>query len=298
MESYKIAVASGKGGTGKTSVSVSLCHYLRECTDKDITLADCDVEEPNDKIFFSSAALQNSCSIVRSVASINNNRCTYCRQCVEYCEFNAIVVIPSAQYAEINSSLCHSCGACIVACKYDAVYEEPEIIGEVNNYSISDNILLAEGVLKIGSTMQTAVIRDLKSRVCNNKGIVVLDSPPGTSCPFVETVSDADYVVLATEPTPFGLHDLKLAVEVLKQLNVDFGVIVNKSGIGTNDVYDYLNRENVELIGEIPFIKEYAGNYAKGELTSNIPEIIDSSYRDITDRLIQHLYIEKESLSR
>ncbi|MCT4640623.1 MAG: ATP-binding protein [Bacteroidales bacterium] len=298
MESYKIAVASGKGGTGKTSVSVNICYYLKKQTNYDITLVDCDVEEPNDRIFYSNANKISSDKIVREVALINNNECNYCRRCVEYCEFNAIVVIPSAQYAEINSSLCHSCGACLVACKSNAIYEEPEQIGDVNYYSVTDNMMLAEGVLKIGSTMQTAVIRELKSKVGKRAGITVLDSPPGTSCPVVETVSDADYVVLVTEPTPFGLHDLKLAVDVLKELEVNFGVVVNKSGIGTNDVYDYLNRENLELIGEIPFIKEYAGNYAKGELTNNIPESIDYSYRNITDSLIQYLAIEKEKTDR
>ena len=283
--SYKIAIASGKGGTGKTTVSVNLYHFIYTTFCRNIQLVDCDVEEPNDALFFSGAKLTSSTTINQLIPKIDVDKCTFCRKCVDYCEYNAIVVIPPVNFAEVNSSLCHSCGACLVACEFDVITEKPEPIGQASFYDTGIGNGLVEGRLKIGSAMQTLLIKEVKKLVSNSDGITIYDAPPGTSCPVVETVSDADYVILVTEPTPFGLHDLKLTVELLKDIKKPFGVIVNKSGLGNADVYSFLEKESIELLGEIPFDKAYASQYAKGELLENIPERMKDSYVKITKKL-------------
>jgi len=283
---YKIAIASGKGGTGKTTVSVNLFHFLTNYKSKNVKLVDCDVEEPNDAIFFSDIEIQSQKTINQLIPQIDNDKCTYCKKCVEYCEFNSIVVIPSAKFAEINGSLCHSCGACIVACEYGAIEEFPQPIGTVTYRKTENNNELIEGKLKIGSTMQTMLIKELKKNVSDNADIILYDAPPGTSCPVVETISDVDYIILVTEPTPFGLHDLSLMVELLKDIDKPFGVIINKAGLGDNKVYEYLKKENIEILGEIPFDKNYASKYALGNLTDNISDEIADKYKKIVDSII------------
>ncbi len=278
---FKIAIASGKGGTGKTTVSVNLYQYLKDNIFELIELVDCDVEEPNCQIFFPKLYLHKTTIVNQMVSVIDTDKCIYCKKCVEYCEFNAISVIPSVKYAKINSDLCHSCGACSVACEFNAINEYPTAIGEVNFFKSNNNDNIVEGRLKIGSAMQTMLIKELKKNTSNNIDIIIYDAPPGTSCPVVETVSDANYVILVTEPTPFGLHDLKLTVELLLDINKPFGVIINKAGLGNNDVYNYLKSKNIELLGEIPFNKEYAKMYAEGNLLNSENSIMEGYYKKI-----------------
>lgn len=282
---YKIAIASGKGGTGKTTVSVNLYHYIRQNICKNVQLVDCDVEEPNDAIFFSESELSHDEEIFQLVPVINTEKCSYCRKCIEFCEFNAIVIIPHVQFAEVNASLCHSCGACSFACKSGAITEKPEQVGKITFYNNGIANGLVEGKLKIGSAMQTFLIKELKRRVSKEVDLIIFDAPPGTSCPVVETVADVDFVILVTEPTPFGLHDLKLTIDILRELKKPFGVIVNKSGLGNNDVYEYLNHENIELLGEIPFSQEYASQYAVGKLLNDVPKEMKKQYKLISRKL-------------
>ncbi len=281
----KIAIASGKGGTGKTTVSVNLCHFINKLKGEKVQLVDCDVEEPNDLIFFKGAEVLKEEAINQLVPRIDNDKCTYCRKCADWCEYNSIVVIPPVKFAEVNASLCHSCGACLVACEFDAMKEYPEPIGKVTHYKTDSGETLIEGKLKIGSSMQTMLIKELKKRVPEDADWILFDAPPGTSCPVVETVSDVDYILLVTEPTPFGLHDLSLMVELLKEINKPFGVIINKTGLGDNKVYNYLKDENIEIIGEIPFDKDYASKYAEGSLLSNITPEIEKRYLEIIEKL-------------
>ncbi len=281
----KIAIASGKGGTGKTTVSVNLYHFINRLVTPKVQLVDCDVEEPNDLLFFKDSEEVTKETINQLIPRIDNDKCTYCRKCTEWCEYNAIVVIPPVEFAEVNGSLCHSCGACLVACEFDAMKEYPEPIGDVTFYKTQDGNGLAEGRLKIGSAMQTMLIKELKKRVPDDAEWILFDAPPGTSCPVVETVSDADYIVLVTEPTPFGLHDLKLMIEMLKDIKQPFGVIVNKAGLGNNDVYEYLEKENIEIIGKIPFDKDYASKYAAGNLLKDISPETEQRYKEIIEKL-------------
>jgi len=291
--SYKIAIASGKGGTGKTTVSVNLQYAIAEALTKDVLLADCDVEEPNDRIFFPDAKVMSHRVVNQMVPEIDTDKCAFCRKCVEYCEFNAIVVLPPAGFAEVNASLCHSCGACIVACQDGAIDDRPTPIGEITCLNTGIGAGLAEGNLKVGSAMQTMMIKELKKSISDDYDLILYDAPPGTSCPVVETVADADYVVLVTEPTPFGLNDLVLMVELLVELEKPFGIVINKAGLGNRDVYDFLYEQNIPILAEIPFNKEYAGKYASGNLLQNINEETSVCYSKIVES-IEERYLQYE----
>lgn len=286
--SFNIAIASGKGGTGKTTVSVNLYHQLSKKVN-DILLFDCDVEEPNDLIFFKNYKQSQTSNVNQLIPNINTDLCTFCRACVEYCEFNAISVIPGAKFAEVNAGLCHSCGACSIACKHKAITEIESSIGNINHYQLPFGNGLIEGKLRIGSTMQTMLIKHLKKHAINSPNITLFDAPPGTSCPVVETVADMDYVILVTEPTPFGLYDLKLIVELLIDIKKPFGVIINKAGLGNNEVYDFIKTHNIELLGEIPFDQSYAAAYATGELINTANPEFDKKYQGIIEKLTRKI---------
>lgn len=275
------AIASGKGGTGKTTVATNLYRLFSETYPDQVLLVDCDVEEPNDMLFFPSAVKASESEVNQEIPVINTSKCTYCRKCVEYCEFNAILVIPPVKFAEINSSLCHSCGACQVACEDGAIQVNDHPIGSITHYKDGMGQGILEGRLKIGSAMQTMVIRSLKKEIPAGNQITLLDAPPGTSCPVVETISDADYIILVTEPTPFGLHDLKLMVSLLKETEKPFGVVINKANLGDRDVYDYLEAESIKILTEIPFDRTYASQYARGDLFNEIPENIRQAYEKL-----------------
>ena len=282
----KIAVASGKGGTGKTTVSVNLFHFIATSYDKNVRLVDCDVEEPNDYIFLNQPKLRKQTETFQQIPFITTETCTFCKKCAEWCEFNAITIIKNLKFAEVNPDLCHSCGACTVACQFGAITEYPRPLGKITHYSTDSGSGLTEGRLEIGSAMQTMLIKRVKKVDSEKDSVVIYDAPPGTSCPVVETVADSDFVVLVTEPTPFGLHDLKITVELLKDLKIPFGVIVNKADLGSDEVFHYLRENNIELLGKIPFSNDYAKNYASGNILKNIPAEIESNYREIVSKLL------------
>jgi len=283
--SVRIAVASGKGGTGKTTVATNLYRTINRNNANHALLVDCDVEEPNDVLFFPEAIQLEQNFINQEIPNIDSASCTYCRLCAEWCEFNAIVVIPPAEFAEVNSSLCHSCGACLAACPADAIHVQNEPIGTITRYQQNDGNEILEGRLKIGSAMQTMVIRTLKHCISDDEEVVILDAPPGTSCPVVETISDADYIILVSEPTPFGLHDLKLMVALVRELGKAFGVVINKANVGNRDIYMYLKEEDIEILSEIPFSLSYASQYARADLFAHIPEEVQTAHQQLVKQL-------------
>lgn len=285
--SIKIAVASGKGGTGKTTVAANLYRAINREHTNHALLVDCDVEEPNDAIFFPESRQVIQTTINQEIPKIDTACCTFCRKCAEYCEFNAIVVIPPANFAEVNSSLCHSCGACLVACPSDAIQVQNEPIGTITRFQDKSGKGILEGRLKIGSAMQTMVIRALKQSIPVDEEVVILDAPPGTSCPVVETISDANYIILVTEPTPFGLHDLKLMLALVRELGLPFGVVINKANLGNGEVYSYLQKENVEILSEIPFNRTYASQYARADLFKMIPEEVSLAHQQVYESLLE-----------
>lgn len=283
----QIAVASGKGGTGKTTVAVSLFHFWKKFYNEDVQLVDCDVEEPNDALFFPLLKTLEQKQVHQYIPEIDTSACTFCKKCVEWCEFNAITIVANRQFAQVDSSLCHSCGACLIACPENAFVEKPFPLGIITYYNTENGNLFTEGRLEVGSSMQTMLIKKLKKEVRVNGNVTILDSPPGTGCPVVETVSGADYVILVTEPTPFGLHDLKITVELLLELKIPFGVVVNKAGLGNSDVYKFLYENQIELLAEIPFSLEFAQRYSAGQLLKEMPRELEKIYRNIIESVLE-----------
>lgn len=281
----KIAVASGKGGTGKTTISVNLYFFIEKFLNKNVRLIDCDVEEPNDLVFFPAAVKTGHNEIFQQVPRIDTNKCVFCRKCADWCEFNAISIVKNLGFAEVNPDLCHSCGACVEACKFRAISEHSKLLGTISHFETGFGNGLTEGRLQVGSSMQTSLIKEVKKTADGTDEIIIYDAPPGTSCPVVETVADADYIILVTEPTPFGLHDLKITLELLIDMRKSFGVIVNKAGLGSRDIYHFLNENNIEILGEIPFTKKYASNYASGKILETILPETESIYHEIIEKL-------------
>ena len=283
--SFNIAIASGKGGTGKTTVSVNLNRFLKQAFQKEVHLVDCDVEEPNDLLFFKEPMIIEQESVAQLIPQIDTDKCILCGMCESYCEFNAISIIKKVNYIAVDNDLCHSCGACFEACTYNVITEVPEEIGEIKHFVSDQDCHLTEGRLKIGSPMQTMLIKELKKRVPHTADVVLYDAPPGTSCPVVETVSGMDYVILVAEPTLFGFHDFKLMLGLLYEVAIPFGVVINKAGLGNNAIYEYLEEHNISLLGEIPFSKSYASRYANGELTTDDTVEIVEAYKHIITNL-------------
>jgi MinD superfamily P-loop ATPase len=269
IEKIKIAIASGKGGTGKTLVSTNLFNTLQTELYQ-VTLVDCDAEEPNDREFIA-GEFKNSFDVTQQIPVIDESKCTYCGKCYDYCNYNAIFFLGEQRMIRVMEDLCHGCGACSVACEDGAITEKDDLLGTVATYKVQQNSRLVEARMKVGVHSPVSTIKAaIKAAV--DADIVLLDSPPGTSCPFIQTVATADYVVLVTEPTPFGLSDLKQSVETLKTMGKSCGVIVNRAGLGDLAVYDYLKSENIPLLMSIPFDREIASIYSKGQLLTNESE--------------------------
>ncbi len=260
----KIAVASGKGGTGKTFVATNLFYTLLKNNYRAM-LVDCDAEAPNSVAFFETKLIKES-EVTQLVPVINTDTCTFCGKCHEYCNYNAIFILPPMKIIQVIEDLCHGCGACSVACKIGAISEKPVSLGKVALYSTNGLPAINEARMNIGVMSPVPVIKAAIRQIDNHADIVILDAPPGTSCPFIQTVASADYVILVTEPTPFGLSDLKQSVETLKTINKPCGVIINRAGLGDNIVYNWLKENNIPLLMEIPFDREIASIYSKGHL--------------------------------
>lgn len=281
-----IAVASGKGGTGKTTVSVNLFHFYNKFTNAEVSLLDCDVEEPNSLLFFKKHELMRERIVFQQIPHIDTTICTFCKDCAEWCNFNAISIVASQKFASVNVELCHSCGACFAACRQNAITEMPSSIGSISSYCTGRGQMLIEGRLSIGSSMPKILIKELKRESASHKSLVILDAPPGNGCPLVQTLTDTDFVILVTEPTPFGLHDLKIAVEVVNLLNIPFGVVINKSMPGFDILKKFLNVEQISILGEIPFDNTYANGYLTGSLLSNISSETEKIYESIIDNIL------------
>jgi MinD superfamily P-loop ATPase len=255
-----ISIASGKGGTGKTTVAVNLALSL-----KNIQLLDCDVEEPNAQIFLK-PRIDGEKKATILVPEVDEAKCTYCGKCREVCAYHAIAVLPGSDGKKGNvlifPHLCHGCGACRLLCPQGAIKEVDREIGVIKIGAKGD-LQFIHGRLNIGEAMSPPLIRQVKGYI-NATRTVIIDAPPGTSCPVITAIKGSDFCVLVTEPTPFGLNDLILAVEVLRKLQIPFGVVINRFDIGDGKVEDYCRNQNIPVLMKIPFSREIAVSYSEG----------------------------------
>lgn len=260
-----ISVASGKGGTGKTTIAVNLALSLNNGQ-----LLDCDVEEPNCHIFIKPAFRYRS-PVFIPVPEVNREKCDGCGRCQEVCAYNAIAV--AGREVLVFPELCHGCGSCSYFCPDDAIVEKNKEIGIIESGE-KNGIQFVQGKLYQGMMMSPPVIREVKRRI-DKKNIVIIDAPPGTSCPVITAIKDTDFVILVTEPTPFGLNDLILAVEVVRKLRIPFGVIINRSDLGNKKIDEYCIKENISILMRIPFDIKIARAYSRGEpVIEVLPEYI------------------------
>lgn len=264
-----IAVASGKGGTGKTTIAVNLALTLER--DMPVQLVDCDVEEPNAHLFLH-PLLDVSEKVTLPVPVVDHSKCNGCGRCSEVCAFNAIIAVGT--HVMVFPELCHGCGGCSRFCPMSAISEEPREIGIVES-GHAGQIEFVQGRVNVGNPLAPPVVKAVKSKIdARQVKVVIIDAPPGTSCPVVASLKDSDFCVLVTEPTPFGLNDLILAIDVVKELDIPFGVVINRSGLGNKDLLTYCRREKVPVLLEIPFDRRYAACYAGGgRLVEEFPEL-------------------------
>ena len=252
-----LAIASGKGGTGKTSIAVNLAKVINA----PVQLLDCDVEEPNAHLFLSGTLIDEK-EVNIAVPEINAERCDACDKCVDFCQFNALASIGKVPL--LFSELCHGCGGCMLVCPNDAIREKDFRIGTVKTYQ-AGQITLKSGCLDVGIPLASTLVHAVKATLHANT-LVILDAPPGTACQAVATLRGADFAALVIEPTPFGLHDLKLAVDTVRELKLAFGVVINRVGIGDDRVHRYCVDEGIPVLLEIPDDRRIAETYSRGEL--------------------------------
>jgi len=271
----KIAFASGKGGTGKTTVAVNVAHILQQ-HGADVQLLDCDVEEPNAHLFLQPRIDRSIPATVRR-PEIAEAHCTGCGICADYCEFNAITVFKNTVI--VFPELCHGCGVCAEFCPERIITETDRFIGVIEGGDAGGTGFV-QGRLNVGEALAPPLIRQVKEKA-PAAAVTLVDCPPGTSCPVIEAVRDVDLVVLVSEPTPFGLYDLTLMAATLKTLAIPAGVVVNRCDIGNDELYEFCRRENLPVLAEIPHDRQIAASYSRGALiTEALP-----AYRDIFDRL-------------
>ncbi|MBF0120654.1 MAG: ATP-binding protein [Desulfobacterales bacterium] len=254
-----ISIASGKGGTGKTTVAVNLAFSINT----NVQLLDCDVEEPNSYLFIK-PIFEASEAFLLPVPEVDEKKCSLCGKCSEICQFKAITVF--GKTIMTFNDMCHSCGGCALVCEKNAIsfiHREVGVIQKGHRLGIE----LIHGKLRIGEAMSPPLIRKVRSYV-NPSNITIIDAPPGTSCPVIASIKDSNFVLLVTEPTPFGLNDLKLAHKVVKILDIPCGLVINRSDIGDHEVYLYAKSEHLPILMEIPFCRNIAKYYSKGEILS------------------------------
>ena len=313
-----ISFASGKGGTGKTTVAINFALSLsQESNHPAIQFLDCDVEEPNAAIFLK-PKFTETVSVGIPVPVVDLKKCTYCGKCAEVCAYNAIAVVNPAKYTQtkrnttnietsptsanqvkrnvlIFSELCHGCGGCKLLCPENAISETNREIG-IMQIGKAGTIEFIHGKLNIGEPMAPPLIREIKQKAFGetvkrrngetNHQFTIIDVPPGTSCPVIEAVKGSDFSVLVTEPTPFGLHDLKLAVETLRKINIPFGVVINRDGIGDSKTDQYCKKENIPVLMRIPMDREIAIAYSNGIPLIKINTKYEAKFSELYKKII------------
>lgn len=272
-DKFVIAVASGKGGTGKTTIAANLAQVVCGSGQK-VQYLDCDVEEPNGHIFLK-PQITGSREVTVDVPQVDLDKCTACGKCGEICQYSAIVCIK--EYVLTFEQLCHSCGGCRRVCPADAITTKPLKIGEIESGKAGD-VDFVSGRLRIGHVRTPSLIKEVKKYI-KQDCLAIVDVPPGTSCPVVEAVKDTDFVLLVTEPTPFGLNDLKLAVGLVREMSLPFAIVINRHGIGNDEVEKYCEAENIEIVLKLRDDRRIAEAYSIGKM---IVDVLPEYKKDFT----------------
>lgn len=271
-----ISVASGKGGTGKTTIATNLATALGSSAQ----LLDCDVEEPNAHLFMK-PEIGSSKTVYTFVPEIDGERCSGCKKCADICRYSAITVVGGKVL--VFPELCHGCGGCLEVCEDGAVAEGKRALG-VLEQGVSGEVGFVHGRLRIGEAMAPPLIRAVRERTDESTDTII-DAPPGTSCPVIASMRGVDFVVLVTEPTPFGLHDLILAVEAVKVLGIPCGLVINRADLGDDSVKDYARREGLPILLEIPFDRKIAEAYSKGQMLVEIESCWKNVFVGVRDKI-------------
>ncbi len=279
-----VSVASGKGGTGKTTVATNLALFLSQKNWQKVRFLDCDVEEPNAALFLK-PAITGKESVGIPVPEVDKGRCTYCGKCSQVCAFHAVAVFKETIL--VFPELCHGCGACSLLCPEKAIREVDRVIGAVETGK-AGKLAFVQGELNVGEPLAPPVVRAVKRHI-DPEAVNVVDAPPGTSCPVVESLRGSDFALLVTEPTPFGLNDLKLAVGMVRKLGIRFGVVINQADIGDDSVEKYCKGESIDVLIRIPHDRKLAELYSKGvPVSQEIPEyraLFENLWRQIERRV-------------
>lgn len=261
-----VVVLSGKGGTGKTTVSVNLAYIAGE----EVALLDCDVEEPNSNLFVNKD-FTNKKSVKVLYPVISEKDCIHCGKCGSFCNFNAILCTKKLNI--IMKELCHDCGGCKIVCPVDAITFKQRSIGQVRRSTFINEQPFIDGILNTGEFSCTPIIKKILAQATDSKHKVI-DAPPGTACAAVETVEEADLALIVTEPTPFALSDMKMVVEMLEKMKIPIAIFLNKSGMHDEEIEDFCKLKDITIIGKLPFTEEYGKAYAKGTiLADKFPEV-------------------------
>jgi MinD superfamily P-loop ATPase len=276
----KLVIASGKGGTGKTTFAVNLA-LIANNNGVNISLFDCDVEAPNDDIFITMNNYLNI-PVYSFLPRINEYECINCGKCSDICKFNSLVYIAKTKKILFFPERCHGCGACVYVCPQNCIENNQKEIGNIYS-GVNGKLKFFYGKMKTGEILSPVIIKKMKTYIHNDE-ITIIDAPPGTSCPVVQTIYNCDLCLLVAEPSPFGLYDLKLAVELLKKLNIKFVVVINKDEKDKTIISDYCKEENIEIVGRIPYSAKAAKLYSEG-----LPLIIEQEYKTIFNDIYEKI---------
>lgn len=280
----KIGILSGKGGTGKTTLATNLAFVLQPPI-----LIDSDVEEPNAALFFKGTEKQRS-PVKKPYPVVDGETCQSCGKCGDFCRFNAL--LPAKKGVIVYREMCHGCGGCALVCPTNSISYEERVVGEIVEMMILDKTRLYSGIMNVGELSGVELIKSLNE--IQSDEIILVDSPPGTSCTTSESIQSIDYAILVTEPTAFGMSDLLMVIELLDKRNIPYGVVINKAGVGDDALSLYLNINKIQLLGEIPFEKKYALSYSNGELLSEK----HPDYEALIQNIINHMPFDLTALKK